>query len=72
MLISELRDERGKFIYVKHFVFFIFWILENKKVFLLNMELGVCNYTLATQFVGYFGWKYRPENVCCACTESRA
>ena len=39
------------------------WILENKKVFLLNLELGVCNYTLATQFVGYFGWKYRPENV---------
>ena len=35
-------------------------------MFLLNLELGVCNYTLATQFVGYFGWKYRPENVCCA------
>ena len=35
-------------------------------MFLLNLELGVCNYTLATQFVGYFGWKYGPENVCCA------
>ena len=33
-------------------------------MFLLNLELGVCNYTLATQFVMYFGWKYGAENEC--------
>ena len=33
-------------------------------MFLSNLELGVCYYTLATQYVGYFGWKYGAENVC--------
>jgi len=33
-------------------------------VFLSNLVLGVCYYTLATQVVGYFGRKYGAENVC--------
>ena len=33
-------------------------------MFLLNFVLGVCYYTLATQVVGYFCWKYGAENVC--------
>ena len=45
-------------------MYFTLWILENKKVFLLNFVLGVCYYTLATQVVGYFCWKYGAENVC--------